>query len=207
MAELEPLRNHDSTHLTTKAASDPAERKESLARLWENEARLAQTEAERVLFKWDNVFNSLPTPRPTPAPLPATLRPTGPNGVTNPPAPTVTPGGVVTSSPTPNTCLVGTTRDAYLLEQLSQITSAMLLTNPSTPQGRSFTFMINDPLQPDVCVYPTLEQRFALVSFYYSTNGEGWVDDARWLSASEECTWTGVTCQGDTAVTSVELGT
>lgn len=208
MAKLEPLRRQDPRHYTAQeeqvGADENTDRKKALASLWENEARLAQTEAERVLFGWNDAYFSFPTPKPTPAPVPATPRPTGPGGTTPQPAPTPSPGG--TSAPTPVSCLVGTTRDAFLLQQLSQITSATLLTNPSTPQGSAYTFMINDPLQPDVCTYPTLQQRFALATFYYSTSGTSWVDDTGWLSATEECTWNGVTCEGGTAVTKIDLG-
>ena len=214
-ATVEVLR-HQDPRKNRRSTEDEFERVRALAHLWEDEAILAQSEAERVLFEWHNIFNSLPSPRPTSnptpppvpggptrAPFPATARPTGPGGQTDPPAPTASP--VATASPTPNDCLVGTTRDAYLLQQLSQVTSATLLTNPSTPQGRAFIFMLNDPLNPDVCTYPTLNQRFALASIYYSTNGDSWTNDSGWLLASGECTWNGVTCEGG-AVTTLELG-
>ena len=221
LARLEKLRQRDS-ELSKTRNDRHTERTSSLSQLWENEALLAQTEADRVLFRWENVFNSLPTPkpkptrapitptqppspRPTPAPFPATSRPTRQGGGTDPPLPTLSP--INTVSPTPFDCLVGTTIEDFLLQQLSTITSATLLTNPSTPQGRAFQFMVNDPLQPDVCTYPTLNQRYAMATIYYSTNGANWADDTGWVSALNECSWRGVTCDGGTAVTRLELGT
>jgi hypothetical protein len=42
-----------------------------------------------------------------------------------------------------------------------------------------------------------LLQRFALVTFYYSTNGENWDGDENWVTPmTHECEWTGVSgCQ------------
>lgn len=160
------------------AIREESAKAQSLTNLWESEAALAQLEAERVLFDHWDIFNSFPTDKPTSAP-----------------------------TPDQGDCLQGTTRDAYLLEQLSQITSESLLTNPSTPQGQAYTFMVNDPLQPNVCSYPTLNQRYALATFYFSTNGASWVNDSGWLSAVGECNWSGVTCDGSGFVTEIGLGT
>ena len=57
LAELEKLRQHD--HKQSKARGMKGERVRSLAVLWENEALLAQSEADRVLYRWEHVFGSL----------------------------------------------------------------------------------------------------------------------------------------------------
>lgn len=202
-ARLEKLRQHD--HPRQSKIREDSERMRSLEHLWENEALLAQTEADRVLFQWENVFNSLPTPRPspttptqpTPAPVPATAAPDGS---------TLSPTPSPTAPPTPFDCLVGTTIEDYLLEMLSMITPEGLLTDSNTPQGRAYQFMINDPLQPDVCTYPTTIQRYTMATIYYSTNGANWVDNTGWLSATNECSWLGATCDGGTDLTRFELG-
>ena len=203
MAKLEKLRQHDSKLSKTRGVKTKNTR--SLSSLWENEALLAQSEADRVLFHWEHVFESLPTPRPTPKTKPPTpSRAPAARVPTTEPVPTASP--VATIPPTPFNCLVGTTLEEYLLEELSKITPESLLTNPSTPQGKAYLFMVNDPLQPDVCTYPTLNQRYAMATIYYSTNGAGWADDTGWLSALNECTWLGITCDGGTEVTRLELG-
>lgn len=48
-------------------------------------------------------------------------------------------------------------------------------------------------------------QRWVLASFYYATNGDGWVDKTGWLEPMEhECQWFGVTCL-DGKVAKLEL--
>jgi hypothetical protein len=205
-ASLETLRHDPLT--TESSSSSESERLESLEHLWDREAVLAQTEAERVLFNWDAAFVSLPTLRPTvtpgnppPAPAPTAL----PVGATSPP--TQLPPGA-TLSPTPADCLVGTTRSDVLLQQLSTLTSATLLTNPQTPQGAAFQFMVNDPLQPDVCgSFPTLLQRYSLATLYFSTGGPDWTVDVGWLTATNECTWQGINCVAGAFATNLTLRT
>jgi hypothetical protein len=81
---------------------------------------------------------------------------------------------------------------------LNTITSSVLLNDPSTPQGFAYDFLVNeDPAAVDPCTYPTVEQRYASVAFYQATNGAEWKDSSGWLSASSECEWYGVTCDGD----------
>jgi hypothetical protein len=116
------------------------------------------------------------------------------------------PTPMPTPSNTGDDCLEGTTREAYLLQELSKITSSSLLTNPATPQGQAYNFMVNDPLQPNVCTYPTIDQRYALATLYYSTNGATWIDDTRWLSADTECGWRGIVCNGNGLVTEIGQG-
>jgi hypothetical protein len=203
-AALETLR-HDLLTKDTSSSSESG-RLESLEHLWEREAVLAQTEAERVLFNWDAAFVSLPTLRPTVTPGNPTRAPSAPPvGGTNPP--TQLPPGE-TLSPTPGDCLTGTTRSDVLLQLLSTLTSATLLTNPQTPQGAAFQFMVNDPLQPDVCgSFPTLLQRYSLASLYFSTGGPDWSVDVGWLTATSECTWQGINCVAGVFATNLTLRT
>ena len=65
--------------------------------------------------------------------------------------------------------------------------------------------MLNrDPAQVDPCTYGTVEQRYALATFFYSTNGSGWDNSDGWLVESNECAWSGIKCDGDNRV--IELG-
>jgi len=48
-------------------------------------------------------------------------------------------------------------------------------------------------------------QRWVLASFYYATNGDGWIDKTGWMEPMEhECQWYGVTCL-DGKVAKLEL--
>jgi len=40
-----------------------------------------------------------------------------------------------------------------------------------------------------------LVQRYALLTFYYSTEGPSWTASDGWLGAEDECTWFGISCE------------
>ena len=150
------------------------------------------------------------------APPGVTMAPLAPPGITNPPvtvpgttpapitAPGITPAPVtvpgMTSppvvAPTPGgDCLVGTTRDAYLRDLLSMITDPTILANATSPQSMALNWItLDDPLQIDPCVYPTVQQRYGLATLYYATDGAGWVSNEGWIGALPECQWFGITC-------------
>eukprot|EP00542_Grammatophora_oceanica_P017687 CAMPEP_0194037058 /NCGR_PEP_ID=MMETSP0009_2-20130614/9407_1 /TAXON_ID=210454 /ORGANISM="Grammatophora oceanica, Strain CCMP 410" /LENGTH=586 /DNA_ID=CAMNT_0038679057 /DNA_START=180 /DNA_END=1937 /DNA_ORIENTATION=+ len=132
-----------------------------------------------------------PTP-PTP-PTPSSDVPTRAPSATTPTPPN--PPGSPTTAPAP-ACLEGTTKEAYLLDLLDDITDATTLQDTSTPQGEAFDFMVNTDTI-DVCTYPTVEQRYILSTFYYSTDGPSWSSSTGWVDAGvAECSWQGVTCSG-----------
>lgn len=108
------------------------------------------------------------------------------------PYPTVPPGP-------PLACLEGTTREDYFLDLLSPITTRSLLRDPTTPQGMAYDWLLNqDPVfAVDPCYYPTTEQRYGLLTLYFSTNGAQWTNSSGWLGDSSECTWAGVVCGGN----------
>ena len=83
-------------------------------------------------------------------------------------------------------------------------------------QSRALTWLaVEDPLQLD----PTsssnekvIQERFAVVSLYYATNGPGWTrTNMGFLSGASVCEWnsgdSGVNCVGSTTVTSIALST
>lgn len=39
-----------------------------------------------------------------------------------------------------------------------------------------------------------LTQLYALLSLYFSTDGEDWLENGEWLLNEDECTWYGITC-------------
>lgn len=122
---------------------------EDLEQMWARESELATSEVERLL----QGFGSMP-PRPAPTLAPSTAQPSAP---------------AVTPTPTPlffddQECLQGRIPEQYLLDELQLITdNVSLLLDPTAPQGRAYNFLLTDPaLQPNVCTYPTLSQRYGL---------------------------------------------
>jgi hypothetical protein len=163
--------------------------------LWEKEAALAEWEDERLLQMGGGMSFPAPTRSPvrTPAPAPSTPRPTPASATFRP-----------TMQPTMN-CLMGRTPTQYLQDELSLITDPIRLLNPSTPQGRAFLFMTEDPTLTDICSYPTIAQRYGLATFYFSTNGADWDQNTGWLGTMGECDWFGVSCQDGTFTTDLLL--
>jgi hypothetical protein len=119
--------------------------------------------------------------------------------------PSSEPSTEPTNEPT-NFC-ASVSREEAIESILVQITDGPILTKPATPQGQAYQWILNDdPLQIDPCTYPSIEQRYALATFYYSTGGDNWIVDTAWLSVAGECDWFGITCV-DGKVTSISMGT
>jgi hypothetical protein len=143
-----------------------------------------------------NVFTPIPTLAS--APTGGSPRPSG-NSVPSSPFPTFV-GGPTAS------CLANLTRNEFLLEYLSTWTSSDQLLMQDSPQGQAFIFMTEqDALMPNVCVYATLEQRYALATFYYSTSGGDWNANPGWLGDLQECEWFGIACDSDDLVVNMTL--
>jgi hypothetical protein len=94
---------------------------------------------------------------------------------------------------------MGRTVREFLIDLFSpSLTPEDVLLSASSPQNMALLFLENDPIvTEDICTYPTLEQRYALVTLYYSTSGAEWTDNTGWVTATRECEWFGVVCEGD----------
>jgi len=118
----------------------------------------------------------------TPAPNPA---PEGPGGGPGTPA-----------APTEVQQCQARDRTEVLEELFSEVTDLELLDDDDTPQGQAFEWIDGfDTVDP--CTYPTVTDRFALVTFFYSTGGESWSNRTGWLSGAPECEWHGISCDDD----------
>lgn len=157
------------------------------------------------------------TPRPTPQPTNGNLTAApsfAPSSVSVPTlnptqSPSLSPSAPTSGTTAPSAnCLTGTTRSEYLLGVLTPVSDAALLVDPNTPQGMAFAFIVEDTFIEDPCTFPTIEQRFGLVTFYYATIGASWTSNDAWLSPTSECTWLGVTCTPvtNTTVEKLQLG-
>lgn len=154
-------------------------------------------------------LDQTPVPTPVGQTAPPTQTPTESpiGGDTASPSAMPSPGRPTTPAPTGSDfCLEGQPLADYLIERLSPITDPELLADPATAQGMALQFMANDPLvQSDVCRYPTLEQRYGLATFYYSTLGDDWTTRTAWLTDVNECQWFGVICSDDVRATNLTL--
>jgi hypothetical protein len=67
-------------------------------------------------------------------------------------------------------------------------TSASAFDDPTTPQARALEWL---SLNKNLEFYPPAKRiaRWVLAVFYYSTEGDSWTTNSRWLSDFDECTW------------------
>lgn len=118
-------------------------------------------------------------------------------------------------------------RAEEILFTLVDISSPALLSDPTTPQGRAFRWLVDEDAfyvcpSDNTC---DVVQRFVLAVVYYSTNGEAWFqcsgnraasDDcgndfpfdqgqSRFLAPVSECNWAGIRCSEDLCVTDIEF--
>jgi hypothetical protein len=81
--------------------------------------------------------------------------------------------------------------------------------NASSPQTQALDWISTDPYSSYELSDDRLVQRFALATFYCSTNGDDWSDhDARqWLNSTNECLWDGISisCSPASAVKGLDL--
>lgn len=149
---------------------------------------------------------SVPTPtRPTPSKAPIPSKAPVPSKAPIPskaPTPTAPVPGFPTTSPFRECNSLP--RDVAFLRILDEVTPEAQLLDQATPQGMAYVWIISeDPLQVSPCTYPTVEQRYALATFYYSTIGPQWTNQGNWLSGEPECQWTNIRCSSDSLVTAL----
>jgi hypothetical protein len=132
-----------------------------------------------------------------------TLSPTTDAPPTGTQIPTLSP---ITKAPVVDDCRAGRTNEQYLLDVLLPVSDLDAILDASTPQGEAFSFILGDAtVIDDVCAYPTIEQRFGLATFYFSTNGANWTNSSNWISELPECQWFGVSCEDGFIATNITL--
>jgi len=90
--------------------------------------------------------------------------------------------------------------------ELIQAVSPGATTDPASPQGMALQWIsFDDPAQVNPCTYATVQQRFALATLYFATDGENWSGSEYWLSGEPECSWLGIACDDDDQVESIAL--
>jgi len=118
------------------------------------------------------------------------------------------PSSVPTIAPSaaPTTAVEGVIYDI-----LEPYTLREVLADASTPQGKAFNQLISEVTTIDAIDTFRVQQRYALMTIYFSTAGDNWNNRIGWITFSEdECDWFGVsTCRtdsdGNLAVTNLNL--
>ena len=106
---------------------------------------------------------SAPTPRPRPPPVP-TPRP-----------PVPTPRPPVQAPTIPTRCGISAQeRRAAILGKVSKISDPVDLLTENSPQRDALDFIVDEDLLQLCPDDPTLDQRYILSVFYYSTDGQNW---------------------------------
>lgn len=127
-----------------------------------------------------------PSPADSPSPVEDPI-----SGPTSPPVPVS--GPALSPAPTPSdpSQPVGTPTSGNDLESL--IISVFpdgreALQDPDSPQSQALQWL-QSAANDGISTEEGYLQRYALATFYYSTNGDGWNDKTAWLSNTNECSW------------------
>ncbi|KAG7345697.1 RHS repeat-associated core domain containing protein [Nitzschia inconspicua] len=113
------------------------------------------------------------------APTPSeTISPSGPTSLSQPQLlPTHSPKGEPDADATES-----------LVQLLEATGGAIALEDPDSPQSKALDWML-DNVFLDGYSDDQIRQRFVMASLYYSTNGESWIKQSKWLSEADECMW------------------
>jgi len=130
---------------------------------------------------------------------------TSPPTIPSTPAPTPKPTPAPTIGPEAQVVVDFINSVTFAVEEITypfQLSSA-------TPEQLALRWLVDeDPLGLSVenkADQNRLIQRYALLTFWYSTNGKAWSANDKWLETEDECTWFGVTCNLNSVV--IQIGT
>jgi hypothetical protein len=110
----------------------------------------------------------------------------------------VTLGGGRTNASTPSITVLGspptpaptTQADAVLRDLIASysLDGGVALSDPLSPQSKALSWLNADA---NLGSYPDWRkvQRHVLATFYFSTNGDGWIERDDWLTEVHECDW------------------
>lgn len=98
-----------------------------------------------------------------------------------------TPPSSIDSPPTP----APTTQARVVLQDLIasySLDGGEALSDPLSPQSKALSWLESDV---NLSSYPDWRkvQRHVLATFYFSTNGDGWIERGGWLTEEHECDW------------------
>jgi hypothetical protein len=79
-------------------------------------------------------------------------------------------------------------QDLVDLLSLVSFDTGAALQAPSTPQNNALLWLSNN-INLDAYSDEKRIQRYALATFFYSTNGDNWKRNAGWITDVDECDW------------------
>jgi hypothetical protein len=124
---------------------------------------------------------------PTPALVESTAAP-----VAQAAAPTASPTGAPTVSPTgaPTEDFNKFPKDQALYDVILGLSSdaGASIIETGSPQNRAFNWLQED-IYKDSLSIERKTQRYAMACFFYSTQGETWINNGGWLEGIDECLW------------------
>jgi hypothetical protein len=89
----------------------------------------------------------------------------------------------------------------------SVVESISGLIEVGSPKNLALQWLLNNDTSTNACDgLNSIQQRYSLAVFYYSTLGSDWINNTFWLGPQDECTWYGVACTSG-SVTSLFMGT
>eukprot|EP00978_Attheya_sp_CCMP212_P024644 scaffold77764_cov48-Attheya_sp.AAC.2 len=135
--------------------------------------------------------------------------------VFNTESPSPMPSSVPSTSPSAAPSSIGF---VGVMNAVSNITSMELFLDQSSPQYKAAKYMADeDPNGIRPVNDSRFLQRYALATFFFSTNGESWKrcnpgnlcpgTFSTWLSDSDECDWMGIFCNDDKFLIQINIGT
>lgn len=85
------------------------------------------------------------------------------------------------------------------------VRDASRLEDPASPEGQAFEAV---SVQDDLTDPDEISSQYALLTVFYATNGNGWVNNNGWLldQNMSHCQWHGIQCNSDGKITSMMLG-
>lgn len=66
-----------------------------------------------------------------------------------------------------------------------------------TAAEQALDFILGDSFIKDGCDERAIRERYALSVLYYSTNGDNWSDNNKWITEDDHCNWYGLQCSDD----------
>ena len=148
---------------------------------------------------------------PTPAPVPISPPPLQPTGDGSP-QPITSPTDAPTSSTTQEPTTIQWSR--FMKTFLIPTSGEEVFQDKNSPQYRAAQYILEDPYTSELTTTEQLDDRYASVTFYFSTEGENWdscylgdtnCKSGEWL-VNDVCDWFAVSCNDDGRVSSFSFG-
>jgi hypothetical protein len=121
--------------------------------------------------------------------------------------PSTTPSSMPSAAPILTTACEELSRDVAMTVKLLEISQNVeILLDPDSPQGQAREWLLTeDPAAVDPCTYAPLDQRYALATIYYATQGNEWINATGWLVEVAECDWYQVFCNDGSQLVNLTL--